>query len=101
VHDALVSNEFVLDLEKAMKAKCATPTALLKAIGIAGVPDVATCLEVTKKFGGDALVDEWSVCWDRDVSPQTRLRRAMLLLALLYGKWRGRNDGVSATQDSR
>jgi hypothetical protein len=37
-------------------------------------------------------VDEWSVCWDRDVSPQTRLGRAMLLLAMLYGKWRGRND---------
>jgi hypothetical protein len=90
--DELVTKEFVTDLEKVMKVKCATPTALLKAIGVAGVPDVATCLEVTKKFGGDAVVDEWSVCWDRDVSPQTRLGRAMLLLALLYGKWRGRND---------
>jgi hypothetical protein len=90
--DALVSKEFVQDLEMVMKAKCATPTALLKAIGIVGVPDVAICLEVTKRFGGDALVDEWSVCWDRDVSPQTRLGRAMLLLAILYGKWRGRND---------
>jgi len=90
--DELVSKEFVKDLETVMKAKVGTPAALLKAIGIVGVPDVATCLEVTKKFGGDALVDEWSVCWDRDVSPQNRLGRAMLLLALLYGKWRGRND---------
>jgi hypothetical protein len=90
--DELVSKEFVQDLETVMKAKVSTPAALLKVIGIVRVPDVATCLEVTKKIGGDALVDEWSVCWDRDVSPQTRLGRAMLLLAMLYGKWRGRND---------
>ena len=90
--DGLVSKEFVQDLETVMKAKVSTPAALLKVIGIVRVPDVATCLEVTKKIGGDALVDEWSVCWDRDVSPQTRLGRAMLLLAMLYGKWRGRND---------
>jgi hypothetical protein len=90
--DALVSKEFVQDLETVMKTKIGTPAALLKAIGVVGIPEVATCLEVTKRFGGDALVDEWSVCWDRDVSPQTRLGRAILLLAMLYGKWRGRND---------
>jgi hypothetical protein len=90
--DELVSKEFVQDLETVLKTKVRSPAALLKAIGIVGVPGVATCLEITKKFGGDALVDEWSVCWDRDVSPKTRLGRAMLLLALLYGKWRGRND---------
>lgn len=90
--DELVTKEFVTDLERVMKVKCNTPSAFLKAIGIAGVPDVATSLEVTKRFGGDAVVDEWSVCWDRDVSPQTRLGRAVLLLVILYGKWRGRND---------
>ena len=37
--DAMVSNEFVQDLETVIKAKCATPTALLKAIGIAGGGD--------------------------------------------------------------
>lgn len=92
VLDDLVSKEFVKDLETVMEGKVGTPVELLKAVGIVGVPDVATCLEVAKKFGGDAVVDEWSVCWDRDVSPQTRLGRAMLLLAMLYGKWRGRND---------
>src|SRR5437867_1920849 len=90
--DALVSKDFVQDLQTVLKAKVGTPAALLKAIGIVGVPDVATCLEVTKRFGGGNALNEWSVCWDRDVSPQTRLGRAMLLLVLLYGKWRGRND---------
>jgi hypothetical protein len=90
--DALVSKEFVQDLETVTKAKVGTPTALLKAVGIVGVPDVATCLEVTKRFAGEAVVNEWSIRWEHDGSPQTRLGRAMLLLAMLYGKWRGRND---------
>lgn len=90
--DELVSREFVKDLESVMEAEVGTPAELLQAVGIGDVPDVATCLEVMKRFGGDALVDEWSICWDRDVSPQTRLGRTMLLLAILYGKWRGRND---------
>jgi hypothetical protein len=90
--DELVNKEFVQDLEMVLKAKIGSPAALLRSVGIVGVPDVTTCLEITKRFGGDAVVDEWSVCWDRDVSPQTRLGRATLILALLYGKWRGRND---------
>ena len=90
--DELVSKEFVQDLETVLKTNAGTPTALLKAIGIAGIPDVATCLEITKKFAGEAVVNEWSIRWEHDGSPQTRLGRAMLLLAILYGKWRGRND---------
>jgi hypothetical protein len=90
--DELVSKAFVQDLKKVMKADCATPAALLKAIGIMGIPDVATCLAVSKRFHGESVLNEWSVCWDRDVSPGSRLGRATVLLALLYGKWRGRND---------
>lgn len=90
--DELVTKEFVTDLEKVMKVKCATPTALLKATGLPGVPDVATSLEFTKRFDGDAVVNEWSIRWEHEGSPQTRLGRAMLTLALLYGKWRGRDD---------
>src|SRR6185437_3897940 len=66
VLDDLVSKEFVKDLETVMEANVGTPAEMLKAVGIVGVPDVATCLAVTKRFGGEAVVDEWSVCWDRD-----------------------------------
>ncbi len=79
--DELVSKEFVQDLEAVLKTKAGTPTALLKAIGIAGIPDVATCIEITKKFAGEAVVNEWSIRWEHDGSPQTRLGRTMLLLA--------------------
>lgn len=90
--DKLVSKVFAQDLKKVMKSNCATPAALLKAIGITDVPDVATSLAVTRRFHSESVLNEWNVCWNRDLSPQTRLGRATVLLALLYGKWRGRND---------
>lgn len=92
VLDELVTKDFLADLESVMKVKCATPSALLKAIGLTGIPDVATSLEITKRFGGDAEVNEWSIRWDHEGSPETRLGRAMLTVGLLYGKWRGRAD---------
>jgi hypothetical protein len=90
--DELVSKDFVQDLREVLKADCSTPAALFKAIGITGIPDVATCLAVSQRFHGESALNEWSVCWDREESPETRLGRATVLLALLYGKWRGRND---------
>jgi hypothetical protein len=90
--DELVTKDFVKDLERVMKARCATPAALLKAIGVRGVPDVAASLALSKRFHGESVLNEWSICSDGDVSPETRLARATVLLALLYGKWRGRND---------
>jgi hypothetical protein len=88
----LVTDEFARDLSKWLKAPCDKPSALLNAIGITAVPDIATCISVSKRFEGKSEMNEWSVCWDRDVSPETRLGRAVLILALLYGKWRGRHD---------
>ncbi len=90
--DELVSHDFVKDLEKTMKAKCAAPAVLLKVVGVEGVPDAAACLAVAKRFHAESVVNEWNICWDRKASPQTRLGRAALLLAMLYAKWRGRND---------
>jgi hypothetical protein len=90
--DELVSQDFVKDLEKTLKGKCGAPAAFLKLIGVEGIPDAAMSLAVSKRLHGESALNEWSICWDRDVSPQTRLGRAVLVLALLYGKWRGRND---------
>lgn len=88
----LVGTDFVKDLEKVLKTKCATPTALLAAVGVTKVPDAASCLAASKRFHGSAKLNEWNVCWDEKVAPKTRLGRALLLLAILYAKWRGRCD---------
>lgn len=90
--DELITVEFTKDLAKVMKASCNTPCELLNAVGVSKIPDIAICEAVAKRFRGESDINEWSVCWDRDVSPETRLGRAVLLLSLLYGKWRRRDD---------
>jgi hypothetical protein len=90
--DELVGKLFVQDLKKTMGADCSSPSKLLRVIGFTGIPDVAASRAMAKKFCGESRLNEWTVCKDRKVSPATRLGRAILLLALLYGKWRGRDD---------
>ncbi|MEI9962714.1 MAG: hypothetical protein WDM76_16840 [Limisphaerales bacterium] len=90
--DVLVDNRFLQDLKKSLKADCTTPAKLLHAIGVDAIPDAAICRAVSEKFDGENELNEWGICWDRDVSPATRLGRSMVLMALLYGKWRGRED---------
>lgn len=90
--DTLVDHRFLQDLKKALKADCATPAKLLHAIGVDAIPNEEICRAVSEKFHGESELNEWSTCWDRDVSPATRLGRSMVLLALLYGKWSGRKD---------
>lgn len=96
--DELAGTEFVNDLEKVMKTRCATPAALLAAVGVTKVPDVASCLAATKRFNGPARLNEWYICQDEKVAPKTRLGRALLLLAILYAKWRGRTDEEALLQ---
>jgi hypothetical protein len=90
--DALVDHRFLQDLKKSLKADCSTPAKLLHVIGVDAVPDAEICRAVSEKFHGESELNEWNTCWDRDVSPATRLGRSMVLLAMLYGKWRGRKD---------
>lgn len=90
--DGLVTNEFTADLESTLGVACPTPGALLGAIGITTIPDEQVCLRVVAKFNGANSVNECSVCEQREDTPDSRLARSMLVLALLYGKWRGRQD---------
>lgn len=90
--DVLVNQDFVKDLDTVASGACAEPAQLLRAFGIEAVPDADISLAMTRRFHGESELNEWSVCWDRDVSPETHLGRAMVLLSFLYGKWRGRTD---------
>jgi len=90
--DVMVDQRFLQDLKKTFKADCSTPAKLLRAIGVTAIPDAAISRAVSEKFHGESKINEWSTCWDREVSPATRLGRSLVLMALLYGKWRGRED---------
>jgi hypothetical protein len=90
--DVLVGNDFLNDLSEVFAGRFAPPPPLLGAIGVTCVPDAARSHLIVEQFGATAKLNEWAVCFNREVSPQTRLGRALVLLALLYGKWRGEDE---------
>jgi hypothetical protein len=93
--DALVNDDFLDDITQTLGRKCRRPEVLLSALGVKGVPNAAASRAVVRQFGAAARLNDWAVCYDREVGPQTRLGRAVLLLALLYGKWRGETEDVA------
>lgn len=90
--DTLISDCFLDDLSQFFARKCSRPDALLRAVGVTSVPDAMGSRLVAKQFGARKKLNEWVVCFDDNVRPQTRLGRVVVLLAFLYGKWRGENE---------
>ena len=90
--DELLGTDFSKDLAKVLKTGCSTPAKLLAALGVNEVPDSELSNAASKRFHGREKLNEWSVCWNEDMAPKTRLGRAFLLLAILYSKWRGHGD---------
>jgi hypothetical protein len=88
----LVSCEFIKDLNGYLKSDCSKPYSLLCGIGIRGIPDQSMSDAVSRAFNADNEINEWNLCWDDENPPETRLCRAILLIAILYGKWRGHRD---------
>jgi hypothetical protein len=92
--DALVNDDFLDDITQTLGRKCQRPEVLLSALGVKDLPNAAASRAVVREFGAAARLNDWAVCYNRDVGPQTRLGRAVLVLALLYGKWRGETKDV-------
>jgi hypothetical protein len=90
--DALLDDAFLTDLKLTMGRDCARPEILLYTLGMNGVPDAAISRSLTQSFGIKNPLNEWTLCLRATGTPKTRLGRALLTLALLYGKWR-RCDG--------
>jgi hypothetical protein len=106
VLDELLDDDLFADLKQTVGRKCSTPAALLAALGVSRIPDSHISDSLARQFGARASLNEWAICTRASGAPATRLGRAILLLALLYGKWRGREDddifrrvGQHATSD--
>jgi hypothetical protein len=61
-------------------------------LGVGTIPDEAKSRAVMQAYGADAPFNEWNIFTRTPAAPKTRLGRSILMLALLYGKWRGRLD---------
>lgn len=90
--EALLSRGFLDDLSQSLRGECKKPSAIFATLGITTIPDVITSQSIAKKFGAQHPLNEWAICEGK--GPQTRLGRTMLLLAMLYGKWRGHLDNT-------
>jgi hypothetical protein len=90
--DAMVSGEYISALASVTGKKCATPADLMAALGFSAVPDVAASREFSKRINTASKLCEWTLCWSDEDDRSNRLAKAVLLLAVLYGRWRGRSD---------
>ena len=84
-------NQYLADL---VGAKCDTPQRLLAQLGLKSIPDEAACLQLRQHYGYDADLNE-SICKLSADEPAKIAARCCVLLALLYGKWRGITTDVS------
>src|SRR5260370_30738518 len=79
-------------IPKAMKQLtgqgCETPRELLDLLGLRAVPDERSCRGLRKRFNADHRLNE-GIHQQRVTTAADRAAKAALLLALLYGKWRG------------
>lgn len=87
-----VAEDLARLMPKAMKQLtgqvCEEPRELLDLLGLRGVPDQRLCRGLRKRFNADHRLNE-GIHQHRVRTAADRAAKAALLLALLYGKWRG------------
>lgn len=85
----LARPEFTNALEELTGKSCARPCDLLKALGIKGVPDAATSETLQKRLLPTHALSEAQILGFSYTDPHGMAAQGVLLLAVLYGKWRG------------
>ena len=85
---SLLDEDFIPSLDQTVEASCQTPSALLHALGVAQVPSELSCIRQRDCYPSDHALSEW-ICERDAATPAARAAQSCLLLAILYGKWRG------------
>ncbi|MCA1564353.1 MAG: hypothetical protein LC803_01590 [Acidobacteria bacterium] len=85
----LIQPEFFSVMKKITGSDCATPSTLLSNLGISGLPDNKTSLDLQKKLKPSHPLSEAQLLRLNDSSPEAIFAKAILLLGVIYGKWRG------------
>lgn len=85
----LAQPEFTNSLGELTGESCNRPRDLLNALGIKGVPDAATSETLKKGLLPTHALSEAQILGLSYTDPQSMAAQGVLLLAVLYGKWRG------------
>ncbi|MDP3719490.1 MAG: hypothetical protein Q8T13_17145 [Acidobacteriota bacterium] len=94
VLDELTDSRFAQYLHSAVGRRCATPKALMAALQIGRQPDEAACVKLRSAYPYNNVLSEW-FCHEDAGSPPELVARSCVVLAILYGKWRGIQTDVS------
>lgn len=87
----LVQPEFTNALEELTGKSCGRPRDLLNALGVKGVPDATTSETLRKRLLPTHALSEAQILSLSERDAHSMAAQGILLLAVLYGKWRGVN----------
>src|ERR1041384_268560 len=85
----LTQNDFFSYLSSATGKKYHTPKTLLSALGMSDVPDESFSIQSQRELSPKHKLSEARILYMEVDSPQSQAARAVLLLAVVYGKWVG------------
>jgi hypothetical protein len=85
----ILQPEFFGALKNQVGTDCSTPNKLLLALGIEQIPTEATSNALQKELSPAKSLSEAHIMWLDHRAVETATAKAVLLLSVLYGKWRG------------
>ena len=91
----LAQDDFVSFLESASGKKCDTPKGLLSALRINELPNEIFSTEFQRDLSPKHKLSEARILHLEVDNPQRQAARAVLLLAVVYGRWRGVTSDIA------
>lgn len=88
----LAGPDFLEFLRKHIGADCPAPQEFLSALDVLDVANSAMSKAAYQRFSGRSALNEWTLGLTDGLGSAQRLGRAFALMAILYAKWRGRED---------
>lgn len=89
----LLQPEFFLILKDFSNKRCGKPYDLLASLNLSGGADEETSLRLQKGFSLLNAASEFQIL-NLELSPPEEAARAILILAIIYGKWRGIRNNI-------
>lgn len=92
VVDRLVTGQFLKRLKTMIGKPCDSPKNLMKGMQIESIPNRSFCYERRKSIGTNHALSEEAILSGGQAEPGVMAADAIVLLAVLYAKWRSASD---------
>lgn len=91
----LIKEEFLSFLASATRKKCNSPRSFLTALGIEGLPSEEFSQDYQRRLSPNQRLSEAQTLYLKATSAAEQAARGVLMLGVLYGKWRGITKDVA------